>query len=135
MMHEHVLTLRQPCDGDLVHVYYSGRQACVLSPLPPPTSVCRCAALFVLLLAVVEHTDRHNNFYAKFNTRQSVGDILMHCWTIPAHREAWKRFAALQGGRGPYQRFANMLINDATYLLDDALKNVQVGGSIAGVQR
>lgn len=50
----------------------------------------------------------------------------MHCWTIPAHREAWKRFAALQGGRGPYQRFANMLINDATYLLDDALKNVQV---------
>ena len=49
----------------------------------------------------------------------------MHCWTIQAHRDAWKRFAALEGGRGPYQRFANMLINDATYLLDDALKNVQ----------
>jgi hypothetical protein len=55
-----------------------------------------------------------------------AGDILMHCWTLPPHREAWKRFAALQGGRGPYLRFANMLINDATYLLDDALKKVQV---------
>jgi Ubiquitin elongating factor core len=43
-------------------------------------------------------------------------------------REAWKRFAALQGGRGPYLRFANMLINDATYLLDDALNKVQVSG-------
>jgi hypothetical protein len=50
----------------------------------------------------------------------------MHCWTLPPHQEAWKRFAALQGGRGPYLRFANMLINDATYLLDDALKKVQV---------
>ncbi|WIA10509.1 hypothetical protein OEZ85_010698 [Tetradesmus obliquus] len=73
----------------------------------------------------VEHTDRANQFYAKFNMRQYIGDILMHCWTLQPHQEAWKRFAALQGGRGPYLRFANMLINDATYLLDDALKKVQ----------
>eukprot|EP00879_Flechtneria_rotunda_P016797 GHRR01017581.1.p1 GENE.GHRR01017581.1~~GHRR01017581.1.p1 ORF type:complete len:531 (+),score=180.79 GHRR01017581.1:2040-3632(+) len=73
----------------------------------------------------VERTDRANQFYAKFNMRQYIGDILMHCWSLPAHREAWKAYAALEGGRGPYLRFANMLINDSTYLLDEALKKVQ----------
>lgn len=62
----------------------------------------------------------------------AAGDILMHCWTLQPHQEAWKRFAALQGGRGPYLRFANMLINDATYLLDDALKKVQVRTHLSG---
>jgi hypothetical protein len=59
----------------------------------------------------------------------------MHCWTLPPHQEAWKRFAALQGGRGQYLRFANMLINDATYLLDDALKKVQVRPRVASALR
>lgn len=41
-------------------------------------------------------------------------------------REVWKAYAARQGGRGPYLRFANMLINDSIYLLDESLKYVKV---------
>jgi ubiquitin conjugation factor E4 B len=74
----------------------------------------------------VEHTDRANQFYLKFNMRQHIGDILMYCWRLDEHRRAWKAYAALDGGRGPYLRFANMLINDATWLLDEALKKLQV---------
>jgi hypothetical protein len=79
------------------------------------------------LYADVEHTDRANQFYVKFQMRQYIGDLLAHCWALPAHREAWKRFAAAEGGRGPYLRFANMLINDAIYLLDESLKKLKVG--------
>lgn len=42
-------------------------------------------------------------------------------------RDAWKVHAAQQGGRGAYLRFANMLINDSIYLLDESLKYVKVG--------
>lgn len=45
----------------------------------------------------------------------------------PQLREAWKAHAAQQGGRGAYLRFANMLINDSIYLLDESLKYVKVG--------
>lgn len=41
-------------------------------------------------------------------------------------RDAWKAYAARDDGRGPYLRFANMLVNDSIYLLDEALKKVQV---------
>jgi len=41
-------------------------------------------------------------------------------------RDAWKAHAAQQGGRGAYLRFANMLINDSIYLIDEALKHVKV---------
>lgn len=78
------------------------------------------------LYADIEYTDRAGQFYIKFNMRQYIGDILAYCWKIPAHREAWKSFAAAEGGRGPYLRFANMIINDAIYLLDESLKKVKV---------
>lgn len=179
--------------------------------------LCACVC------ADVEVTDRHNQFYEKFQMRQSIGDILMHCWTLQRHRyrrrnahsmltrlqrwsylpgscfvcaashlsvanmlcfaalscitlccpsppasipvgtsqcstgmscgssavpvplanplqcccrpipawlcdrDVWKAYAALQGGRGSYLRFANMLINDSIYLLDESLKYVKVG--------
>lgn len=73
----------------------------------------------------VEVTDRNNQFYEKFSMRQNIGDILMHCWTLQPHRDAWKAHAAQQGGRGAYLRFANMLINDSIYLIDEALKHVK----------
>lgn len=41
-------------------------------------------------------------------------------------RDVWKAYASQQGGRGPYLRFANMLINDSIYLLDESLKYVKV---------
>lgn len=48
----------------------------------PPCAVWLCACV----CADVEVTDRHNQFYEKFQMRQSIGDILMHCWTLQRHR-------------------------------------------------
>lgn len=45
-----------------------------------------------------------------------------YLWTLPAHRESWKKVAGREGGRGLYLSFCNMLTNDAIYLLDESLK-------------
>jgi hypothetical protein len=70
-------------------------------------------------------------FYIKFSMRQYLGDVLAYAWGLPAHREAWKAFA-LGGDDWPYLRFTNMLIGDATYLLDESLKYIKVRGGGGG---
>lgn len=84
----------------------------------------------------VEFTDRANQFYLKFNMRQYAGDILAYLWTLPPHRDTWVKFAAdtspprgappgSPSGAAIYERFANMLLNDATHLLDESLKKIK----------
>jgi hypothetical protein len=51
------------------------------------------------------------------------------CAVAFACRENWQKYASQQGGRGGYLRFANMLINDSIYLLDESLKYVKVSMS------
>jgi len=72
----------------------------------------------------VEHTGRNTEFYEKFNIRHNIGEILDYTWNIPLHRKAWKAAAEDGGGRGLYLKFANMLINDNIYLLDESLKQL-----------
>uniref|UniRef100_A0A061QXI9 RING-type E3 ubiquitin transferase n=1 Tax=Tetraselmis sp. GSL018 TaxID=582737 RepID=A0A061QXI9_9CHLO len=72
----------------------------------------------------VEHTGRNTEFYEKFNIRHNIGEILEYTWNVPKHREAWKREAEKDEGRGLYLQFANMLINDSIYLLDESLKQL-----------
>ena len=44
-------------------------------------------------------------------------------------REVWRAYAVQEGtGTGEYVRFANMLISDAIYLLDESLKKLQEVG-------
>lgn len=81
----------------------------------------------------IEFTDRSNSFYEKFSTRANVGMLLELLWNMPAHRESWK---ALATGRGPpdprgaaegqhvHLQFCNMIINDSTYLLGEALEKL-----------
>ncbi|KAL6763344.1 ubiquitin elongating factor core-domain-containing protein [Haematococcus lacustris] len=86
-------------------------------------------ALVPALLALyvdVEVMDVRNNFYEKFNFRMYIGEVLAHLWEQPPHREAWIKFAAREGtGSAAYVRFTNMLINDATYLLDESLRKLE----------
>jgi len=70
----------------------------------------------------IERTDRSNTFYEKFTTRYKAGEILCYLWTIPQHREVWKRLAAEKGGRGLYLSFCDIICNDSQYLLDDVIK-------------
>lgn len=48
--------------------------------------------------------------------------IAGYLWTIPQHREVWKRLAAEKGGRGLYLSFCDIICNDSQYLLDDVIK-------------
>ena len=71
----------------------------------------------------IEFTGSHNVFYDKFNIRYHIGELLEYLWQVPCHREAWKSVAAATT-EGFYLKFLNMLVNDAIYLLDEALKKL-----------
>lgn len=98
------------------------------------------------LYADIEQAERAGQFYIKYNMRQYIGDVLAYLWGagggggggdmsggggggssggMAAHREAWRRVAAADGGRGAYLRFAHVLVNDSIYLLDEALKKLK----------
>eukprot|EP00798_Chlamydomonas_sp_ICE-L_P032300 gene32300-16868_t len=94
-----------------------------------PMVVAHLVPSLLQLYVDVEFTDRANQFYMKFNMRQYIGDLLRYLWEIPSHREVWRTYAIKEGSdSGEYVRFANMLISDAIYLLDEALKKIQEGG-------
>lgn len=70
----------------------------------------------------VEFTGAHTQFYDKMNIRFSLGQLLQYLWTVPAHRRTW---CALAGRDDQfYLRFTNMIMNDAIYQLDEALKKI-----------
>ena len=51
-----------------------------------------------------------------------------HLWDIPAHRQAWERVAAQEGGFGQlYHSFCHFLETDAIYLLNDAVQTLPSG--------
>ncbi|ORY88496.1 ubiquitin elongating factor core-domain-containing protein [Leucosporidium creatinivorum] len=77
----------------------------------------------------IEITGSHTQFYDKFNIRYYITQIFKMVWSNPSHREAL-RLESLHLDR--YVRFVNLLMNDTTYLLDDALMHL---GKISEIQR
>eukprot|EP00210_Caulerpa_lentillifera_P006815 g6514.t1 len=73
----------------------------------------------------IEFTGRHAQFYEKFHMRAMISEVLMYVWNITEHNEAWKMVSKLEGGRGLYLQFCNMLVNDSIFLLDDSLKKLE----------
>ncbi|KAF9327784.1 hypothetical protein BGZ91_001308 [Linnemannia elongata] len=69
----------------------------------------------------VENTGRHSQFYDKFNIRYNISQILKFVWTNPIHRDMVK--AESQKSES-FVRFANLLMNDTTYLLDEGLSKL-----------
>lgn len=56
------------------------------------------------------------------------GERAEHLWDIPAHRQAWERVAAQEGGFGQlYHSFCHFLETDAIYLLNDAVQTLPAG--------
>ncbi|GAA5985530.1 hypothetical protein JCM10908_007012 [Rhodotorula pacifica] len=78
----------------------------------------------------IEITGSHTQFYDKFNIRYYITQLFKLVWSNPTHREALKRESQVNFER--YVRFVNLLMNDTTYLLDDALVHL---GKIADMQR
>ncbi|KAG8688853.1 hypothetical protein FRC08_011233 [Ceratobasidium sp. 394] len=66
----------------------------------------------------VEQTGASSQFYDKFESRRNISYILKAIWSNPTHREALSKTAQ---NTDKFVRFANLLMNDATYLLDELL--------------
>ncbi|BGP43552.1 Ubiquitin conjugation factor E4 [Rhodotorula kratochvilovae] len=78
----------------------------------------------------IEITGSHTQFYDKFNIRFYITQLFKLVWSNPTHRESLKRESQVNFDR--YVRFVNLLMNDTTYLLDDALIHL---GKIGDLQR
>ncbi|TKY88656.1 hypothetical protein EX895_002287 [Sporisorium graminicola] len=70
-----------------------------------------------------ENTGSHTQFYDKFNMRYHLSQIFKSIWSNPKHREQIHRQA--QASESDFVVFINRLMNDVTYLLDDALDKLQ----------
>ncbi|KAI0207125.1 Ubiquitin conjugation factor E4 A [Lamellibrachia satsuma] len=75
----------------------------------------------------IEMTGQGVEFEQKFNYRRPMYAVLRYIWTMELHRDALKRLAAdaeehIEATDPPlFLRFINLLMNDAIFLLDEAL--------------
>ncbi|XP_077524985.1 ubiquitination factor E4A isoform X2 [Amblyomma americanum] len=75
----------------------------------------------------IEMTGQSVTFEQKFHYRRPMYTVLEHLWNIPDHRNKMKSLAAeaeenIECSTPPlFLRFINLLINDAIFLLDEAL--------------
>ncbi|XP_065655693.1 ubiquitin conjugation factor E4 A isoform X2 [Hydra vulgaris] len=83
------------------------------------------------LFVDIEFTGHTMEFYQKFNYRHYMYGILEYIWNIPSYHTEFKKLdeeGKIQYKRdmvfSSFPRFINLLINDSTYLLDEALQNL-----------
>ncbi|CAF0784818.1 unnamed protein product [Brachionus calyciflorus] len=70
----------------------------------------------------VERTGASSEFYDKFQIRYHISVIFKFLWEIPQYQLAFIN-ESNQGKQ--FVRFINMIINDATYLLDESLESLK----------
>jgi len=75
------------------------------------------SAIFRLYIDV-EHTGSHTQFYDKFSIRNNITTIIATMWESSNYREA-VRIEAQDAEH--FMKFINLMLNDANYLLDEAL--------------
>ncbi|KAH8550974.1 ubiquitin elongating factor core-domain-containing protein [Umbelopsis sp. PMI_123] len=68
--------------------------------------------------ADVEQTGASSQFYDKFNIRYNISEVMKNLWNNQSHRESLRRSTENQE---LFIQFANMLMSDVTYLLDESL--------------
>ena len=87
-----------------------------------PVSLKNLIPSLLYLYVDIEFSGGANQFYEKFNVRYQIGELCEYLWSVQSHRNAWIKLAS----EDPefYTRFLNMLINDAIYLLDEAMKKL-----------
>lgn len=90
-----------------------------LHPLALQHLVPACMSFWV----EAESTGSHTQFYDKFNIRYHLSQIFKVIWANPRHMERVQ--AEAKGNSEQFVVFANRLMNDVTFLLDDALEKLQ----------
>lgn len=79
----------------------------------------------------IEMTGQSVQFEQKFNYRRPMYSIMEYLWKIEEQRECFNKLslkaeAHIEDVEAPiFLRFINVLINDATFLLDESLSNLQ----------
>ncbi|XP_060578936.1 ubiquitin conjugation factor E4 A-like isoform X2 [Ruditapes philippinarum] len=79
----------------------------------------------------IEMTGQNVDDEKKFNYRKSMHKILQYIWKIPLHKNAIKQLSenamsTIDNPEPPlFLRFINLLINDAIFLLDEALDHMK----------
>ena len=85
-----------------------------------PVSLKHLIPSLLYLYVDIEFTGGANQFYEKFNVRYQIGELCESCgrWARTDARGSNARRSRV------LPRFLNMLINDAIYLLDEAMKKL-----------
>ncbi|CAH7685783.1 ubiquitin elongating factor core-domain-containing protein [Phakopsora pachyrhizi] len=81
-----------------------------------PLALSHLMSALMQIYVEVEITGSHTQFYDKY-----IALILRKVWHNQTHRTALKRHSTTES----FVRFANLLMNDVTYLLDDTLGQLQ----------
>lgn len=87
-------------------------------PMVTPHLIPSLMALYV----DVESTGSHTQFWDKFNIRHRLSRIFSHLWTSPIHRRVMIQES--QDSR-KFIQFADHILNDGTFLLDEALLRLE----------
>uniref|UniRef100_A0A1I8EEY9 Ubiquitin conjugation factor E4 B n=1 Tax=Wuchereria bancrofti TaxID=6293 RepID=A0A1I8EEY9_WUCBA len=90
-----------------------------LSVINSPLATDRLFPSLVKFYADVESTGASTEFYDKFNIRRSIQVIFRSLWESTIYRSNITSYA--RECSPDFIRFVNMVINDATYLLDESL--------------
>ncbi|EFP85768.2 uncharacterized protein PGTG_11097 [Puccinia graminis f. sp. tritici CRL 75-36-700-3] len=86
-----------------------------------PLALAHLMPALMQIYVEVEITGSHTQFYDKFYSRRYIALILRKVWDNQTHRAALKKESLTES----FIRFANLLMNDVTYLLDDTLGQLQ----------
>lgn len=70
----------------------------------------------------VELTGSHNQFYDKFSIRYNIGYIIESMWRFPQYRQSMRSDVE---DETRFVRFINMVLNDANFLLDETLNDLE----------
>ena len=87
------------------------------------TNLIHCLTNFYI---DVEQTGMHSQFYEKFSIRYHISQIFKSVWEDTHHRSMFIKDSRI---KEQFVRFAALLMNDTTYLLDESLsklKEIQV---------
>ncbi|KAI7965561.1 hypothetical protein MJO29_001309 [Puccinia striiformis f. sp. tritici] len=86
-----------------------------------PLALAHLMPALMQIYVEVEITGSHTQFYDKFYSRRYIALILRKVWDNQTHRAALRKESLTES----FIRFANLLMNDVTYLLDDTLGQLQ----------
>uniref|UniRef100_A0A914X9X9 Ubiquitin conjugation factor E4 B n=1 Tax=Plectus sambesii TaxID=2011161 RepID=A0A914X9X9_9BILA len=100
-------------------IYNPQAQSLHQNVINSPLALRRLFPSLVKFYADVDRTGSHTEFYDKFNIRRSIQVIFRSLWQNALYRSKMIEHARECGEH--FVRFINMVINDATFLLDESL--------------